>query len=78
MDVMYKKPEEEEELSSEEAETETDAETEDEMSEAFHLEEFPSDALLPDISDTFHETVKNIRLIVKYFRCESNKYWPGH
>lgn len=51
-----------------EAEDGTEASEEIQMAGAFYLEEFPADEVLPDFSDNYHQTVQNIRFIVKYFR----------
>jgi hypothetical protein len=86
VDIMYKKPlvpeddEDPEDISSQadntqavnSQEDETEADEDVQMSEPFRLEEYPADAVLPDLSDSYREAVKNIRFIVKYFRHERN------
>jgi hypothetical protein len=82
MDLMYKEPplpEETEDNSdsnstrattSEENNEQDDAVVDEElhMMESFHLEDFPSDAVLPDLSESYLESVKSIRYIVRHFR----------
>lgn len=71
MDVMYKTvlaaegqaQDDEDEVDQERPEDEAS-----EFTEGFLLEQRPADAVLPDLSDSFEETVKKVRLIVKSFR----------
>lgn len=85
-DVMYKNPASQQNELEDNSMQETDLDSVDEdshnqdeeddkdieMTENFILEEFLTDDLLPDISCTFKETVKDIREIVKTFRHERN------
>jgi hypothetical protein len=58
---------------------EADANEEQQMAEGFYLEEFPADAVLPDLSNNYLETIKKFRSIVKYFRNERKSYlWNFH
>jgi hypothetical protein len=69
MDVMYKTVLAAEEQDDEdEVDQERPEDEESEFTEGFLLEQRPADAVLPDLSDSFQETVKKVRLIVKSFR----------
>ncbi len=72
MDSLYKKHEDDNNGSDPPDTSIQDEEFDEEveMGEAFRLEENPGDELLPDLSDSYHEIVQNIRYIVKSFRHE--------
>jgi len=83
MDILYKKapePQNSGDNSNMDDQDEPEADEEDLMNETFHLEEHLTDAVLPDLSDNYHATVKKIRFIVKHFRHERKSeqyilYW---
>ena len=77
MDIMYKVPvlseEDEDEIGEydahqDDAHQEPEADDEAQMDATFHHEENPADEVLPDLLDTYHETLKSIRCNVKFFR----------
>ena len=69
MDIMYKTVLATEEQDDEdEVDQERPEDEESEFTEGFLLEQRPTDAVLPDLSDSFQETVKKVRLMVKSFR----------
>jgi len=69
MDVMYKTVlAAEEQGDKDEVDQERPEDEASEFTEGFLLEQRPADAVLPDLSDSFQETVKKVRLIVKSFR----------